>query len=198
MEVEAANPVGRGLDVNMAFIFPPQVNPQQLETFFTRPGVTNLKIVEGSFKRGKFIPLVRNIQNTTLRRSSRIAALPKQEQRENWIVAATIHYPMPLIKLRKEIEQSFGSKTVKSKNFTNYNAILPTVSGLNVRNAAATSQSSTPIQNVAEDDEMSGLAALFGSRAALGGRRRSRSATRQMRKRHAHKKTRKSKRRSHH
>ena len=197
MEIEPATrqPVGRGLDVNMAFIFPPEVNPQQLEAFFNRPGVTNLKIVEGSFKRGKFVPLVRYEAPVTARRSARLAAIPKQEVRENWIVAASIHYPMPLIQIRKDIEKFFGRNTVKSKNFTDYDAVIPTVSGLNVRNTTAVA---VPIQNAAEDDEMSGLAALFGSRAALGGRRHRRSATRQMRKRHTPKKTRKSKRRSHH
>ena len=171
MEIEPATrqPVGRGLDVNMAFIFPPEVNPQQLEAFFNRPGVTNLKIVEGSFKRGKFVPLVRYEAPVTVRRSARLAAIPKQEVRENWIVAASIHYPMPLIQIRKDIEKFFGRNTVKSKNFTDYDAVIPTVSGLNVRNTTAVA---VPIQNAAEDDEMSGLAALFGARAGIGGRRR--------------------------
>ena len=187
MEIEPATrqPVGRGLDVNMAFIFPPEVNPQQLEAFFNRPGVTNLKIVEGSFKRGKFVPLVRYEAPVTTRRSARLAAIPKQEVRENWIVAASIHYPMPLIQIRKDIEKFFGSNTVKSKNFTDYDAVIPTVSGLNVRNTTAVA---VPIQNAAEDDEMSGLAALFGARAGIGGRRR-----RKTRKARKTRKTRKSK-----
>jgi hypothetical protein len=175
----------RGLDVKIAFIFPPQVNHNELQAFFTRPGVSNLKIVEGSLVRGKFVPLVRQ-QSTTLRRSSRIAALPQQEARHNWIVAATIHYPRPLVDIQIEIEKVFGKHTVKTKNFTDYEAIMPNIAAIQV--------DAPPVAAMNEDDEMAGLADLFG-RGGIGGARRRRRTTR---KRRVSRKTRKSKRRSTH
>lgn len=172
----------RGLDLNMIFIFPPEVNPQQLQAFFTRPGVIIKNIVEGSFVRGKVVPITRGPNVTQLRRSSRIAALPQQNPRANWIVAATVHYPMPLIDIRKDIEKSFGRDTVKMKNFTDYEAIMPNVGDIQV--------GAPPVAVINNDDEMAALADLFGARG-IGGKRRT------TRKKRSSRKTRKSKRRSH-
>jgi hypothetical protein len=173
----------RGLDLNIIFIFPSEVNPQQLQAFFTRPGVIIRNIVEGSFVRGKVVPLTRGPNVSQLRRSSRIAALPQQAPRANWIVAVTVHYPMPLIDIRKDIEKSFGRDTVKMKNFTDYEAIMPNVRDIQV--------GEVPVAAMMNDDEMAGLAGLFGARG-VGGRGR-----RITRKNRASRKTRKNKRRLH-
>ena len=174
-----------GIDVKMVFIFPPTVDPAQLQQFFTRPGVSGLNIVEGTLRGQKIIPLVRRAEPEGVRRSSRLAALPKAEPRQNWIVAATIHYPHPMIEIRKEIETHFGKDTVKQRNFTNYNSMITSHFGNVVTFAEPEAVAAAPAANA--NDEMAGLEALFG-RAGIGGRRR--RATRKARK---SRKTRKSK-----
>ncbi len=176
----------------MVYIFPPTVNPQQLQAFFTRPGVSIIKIVQGTVVRGKIVPLVR-VANTGLRRSSRLAQLPKQEAPSNWIVAAVIHYPNPMLDIKREIENTFGKDVVKTKNFTDYDAIVPGMTGVQIMgpvNAAPAAASAAAA--AVNDDEMGGLANLFGQHG-IGGKRSSKRR-RITRKRRTH--TRKTKRRS--
>lgn len=174
-----------GIDIKMVFIFPPTVDPAQLQQFFTRPGVSGLNIVEGSLRGKKIVPLVRRAEPEGLRRSSRLAALPKAEPRQNWIVAATIHYPHPMIEIKKEIETHFGKDVVKQRNFTNYNSMITSQFGSTVTFAEP---EAVGVAANANDEEMGELAALFGARAGIGGRRR-----RKTRKAKKTRKTRKSK-----
>jgi len=174
-----AAPALHGIDIKIVFIFPPTINPQQLQHFFTRPGVYGLQIIEGTLRGQKIIPLVRHVNRQNVRRSARIAALPQQEVRQNWIVAATIHYPHPMLEIRKEIDNAFGKDIVRVKNFTDYDSLITTRVG------------DVALGEGAANDPMCELAALFGH-AGIGGKRR-----RQTRRRKASRKTRKSKRRAH-
>ena len=162
----------RGLDANIVFIFPPEVDPAQLQHFFTRPGVTIIKILEGTVRGRKIVPLVRYEPPPGVRRSARVAAIPKKEIRGNWIVAAKVHYPTPLIQIRQDIDKYFG-KSVKLRNFTDYNSILPSVTDITV-NVKPVSPSFAPTMiNVTDDDDGLGeLASLFQGSVAVGGRKK--------------------------
>lgn len=173
-----------GIDIKMVFIFPPTVDPSRLQQFFTRPGVSGLNIVEGILRGKKIVPLIRHVESEGLRRSSRLAVLPKAEARTNWIVAATIHYPHPMMEINKEIETHFGKGTVKTRNFTNYNSMITSHFGNAVKFAEPEAVGVAPAAN----DEMAGLEALFERAVGIGGRRR--------RKTRKTRKTRKSKRRN--
>ena len=161
----------QGVDVNMIYIFPAEVNPQQLEAFFTRPGVSIRKIVQGTVVRGKIVPFVR-APNTGLRRSSRLAQLPKKEAPSNWIVAAVIHYPNPMIDIKRSIENSFGKNVVKTKNFTDYDAMVPSMTGVQITGPDAPVGVGAVAVAADNDDEMGGLANLFGQQG-IGGKRSS-------------------------
>lgn len=186
-----------GMNSNMIFYFPLRVGSvtlpkEYLVSFFSREGSTILDIKPGIVKGTKIKPYNPPPPPPVgARRSSRLAAIIKPDPQTHWIVAAKIHYPHPMLEIKKDIMRYFGKKLVKETNLTNYNSMITSRLGTAVTFAEPTAAlpvlapNSNNEMNNRNNNGLNNLRNLFTRTAAIGGRMR----------RQTRRKTRKSKRR---
>ena len=189
-----------GVDSNIIFYFPLRVGDstltkEYLESFLTRDGSTVLNIKPGIAKGNKITEIIPPPPDPVgMRRSTRIAAIPKVDPQTHWIVATKIHYPHPMLEIKNDIRRYFGKAAIKQKNLTNYNAMITSRLGTSVTFTEPTANlpvlsrnNSNNEMNNGNNDGLNSLRSLFTRTAAIGGRMRKQTR----------RKTRKSKRRSH-